>query len=91
MTALLLNHRPPLLLVVDDDEVVRSMLVENLAQEGYQIAQAKNGEAALVVYQQIQPDMVLLDGIMPVMDGFECCLKLQELPGGPQTPVLIRR
>jgi CheY-like chemotaxis protein len=89
MTALLLNHRPPLLLVVDDDEVVRSMLVENLAQEGYQIAQAKNGEAALVVYQQIQPDMVLLDGIMPVMDGFECCLKLQELPGGPQTPVLI--
>jgi CheY-like chemotaxis protein len=89
MTVPLLNHRPPLLLVVDDDEVVRSMLVENLAQEGYQIAQAKNGEAALVVYQQIQPDMVLLDGIMPVMDGFECCLKLQELPGGPQTPVLI--
>jgi CheY-like chemotaxis protein len=89
MTVPLLNHRPPLLLVVDDDEVVRSMLVENLAQEGYQIAQARNGEAALVVYQQIQPDMVLLDGIMPVMDGFECCLKLQELPGGPQTPVLI--
>ncbi len=89
MTVPLLNHRPPLLLVVDDDEVVRSMLVENLAQEGYQIAQAKNGEAALVVYQQIQPDMVLLDGIMPVMDGFECCLRLQDLPGGPQTPVLI--
>jgi CheY-like chemotaxis protein len=89
MTVPLLNHRPPLLLVVDDDEVVRSMLVENLAQEGYQIAEAKNGEAALMVYQQIQPDMVLLDGIMPMMDGFECCLKLQELPGGPQTPVLI--
>jgi CheY-like chemotaxis protein len=89
MTVPLLNHRPPLLLVVDDDEVVRSMLVENLAQEGYQIAEAKNGEAALVVYQQIQPDMVLLDGIMPMMDGFECCLKLQQLPGGSQTPVLI--
>jgi CheY-like chemotaxis protein len=83
------NRRPPMLLVVDDDEVIRAILVENLAQEGYQIVQAKNGEAALVMYQQIQPDMVLLDGVMPVMDGFECCAKLQELPGGPQTPVLI--
>jgi CheY-like chemotaxis protein/nitrogen-specific signal transduction histidine kinase len=83
------NRRPPLLLVVDDDEVIRKILAQNLAEEGYQIIEAKNGEAALVMYQQIQPDMVLLDGVMPVMDGFECCAKLQELPGGPQTPVLI--
>jgi CheY-like chemotaxis protein/nitrogen-specific signal transduction histidine kinase len=83
------NRRPPLLLVVDDDEVIRRILAQNLAEEGYQIVEAKNGEAALVMYQQVQPDMVLLDGIMPVMDGFECCAKLQELPNGPQTPVLI--
>jgi CheY-like chemotaxis protein len=83
------NRRPPLLLVVDDDEVIRKILAQNLAEEGYQIVEAKNGEAALVMYQQIQPDMVLLDGVMPVMDGFECCAKLQELPGGAQTPVLI--
>ncbi len=83
------NRRPPLLLVVDDDEVIRKILTQNLAEEGYQIVEAKNGEAALVMYQQVQPDMVLLDGIMPVMDGFECCAKLQELPNGPQTPVLI--
>jgi CheY-like chemotaxis protein/nitrogen-specific signal transduction histidine kinase len=83
------NRRPPLLLVVDDDEVIRKILAQNLAAEGYQIVEAKNGEAALVMYQQVQPDMVLLDGIMPVMDGFECCAKLQELPNGPQTPVLI--
>jgi CheY-like chemotaxis protein/nitrogen-specific signal transduction histidine kinase len=83
------NRRPPLLLIVDDDEVIRRILAQNLAEEGYQIVEAKNGEAALVMYQQVQPDMVLLDGIMPVMDGFECCAKLQELPNGPQTPVLI--
>jgi CheY-like chemotaxis protein/nitrogen-specific signal transduction histidine kinase len=89
MTAPPANRRPPLLLVVDDDEVIRRILAQNLAEEGYQIVEAKNGEAALVMYQQVQPDMVLLDGIMPVMDGFECCAKLQELPNGPQTPVLI--
>ncbi len=89
MTVSPANRRPPLLLVVDDDEVIRRILTQNLAEEGYQIVEAKNGEAALVMYQQVQPDMVLLDGIMPVMDGFECCAKLQELPNGPQTPVLI--
>jgi CheY-like chemotaxis protein/nitrogen-specific signal transduction histidine kinase len=89
MTVSPANRRPPLLLVVDDDEVIRRILAQNLAEEGYQIVEAKNGEAALVMYQQVQPDMVLLDGIMPVMDGFECCAKLQELPNGPQTPVLI--
>jgi CheY-like chemotaxis protein/nitrogen-specific signal transduction histidine kinase len=89
MTVLPTNRRPPLLLVVDDDEVIRKILAQTLAADGYQIVEAKNGEAALVMYQQVQPDMVLLDGIMPVMDGFECCAKLQELPGGPQTPVLI--
>jgi CheY-like chemotaxis protein/nitrogen-specific signal transduction histidine kinase len=88
MTVLPVNRRPPLLLVVDDDEVVRSILVQNLAAEGYQIVEAKNGEEALVIYLQIQPDMVLLDGVMPVMDGFECCAKLQEFPG-TAAPVLI--
>jgi CheY-like chemotaxis protein len=89
MTVFPTHHRTPLLLVVDDDDVVRSMLVENLSQEGYQIVEARNGETALATFQRMQPDMVLLDGIMPTMDGFECCAKLQELPRGAQTPVLI--
>jgi CheY-like chemotaxis protein len=89
MTVFPPRHRTPLLLVVDDDEVVRSMLVENLSQEGYQIVEANNGETALATFQRMNPDMVLLDGIMPMMDGFECCAKLQALPGGAQTPVLI--
>jgi CheY-like chemotaxis protein/nitrogen-specific signal transduction histidine kinase len=88
MTVSPTTRRPPLLLVVDDDEVVRSILVQHLSAEGYKIVEAKNGEEALVIYLQIQPDMVLLDGVMPVMDGFECCAKLQELPGTP-APVLI--
>ncbi len=89
MTAFPTHHHTPLLLVVDDDQVVRSMLVENLSQEGYQIVEAQDGEAALATFQERHPDMVLLDGIMPTMDGFECCAQLKKLPRGPQTPVLI--
>jgi CheY-like chemotaxis protein len=89
MTVFPTHHHTPLLLVVDDDQVVRSMLVENLSQEGYQIVEAQDGEAALITFQERQPDMVLLDGIMPTMDGFECCAQLKKLPRGAQTPVLI--
>jgi CheY-like chemotaxis protein/nitrogen-specific signal transduction histidine kinase len=82
-------QQPPLILVVDDDDLVRTLLCETMEQEGYRIITARNGEEALTVYQESQPDMVLMDGIMPIMDGFESCLELQSIPGGDLTPVLI--
>ncbi len=82
-------HHPPLILIVDDDDLVRSLLCEKILEDGYQIVTASNGEEALIIYQEIQPDVVLMDGIMPAMDGFECCEQLQQLPGGDLTPVLM--
>jgi CheY-like chemotaxis protein len=82
-------HEPPLILIVDDDEMVRALLLKHMQADGYQIAIAKNGEEALMIYQEIQPDIVLMDGVMPTMDGFECCEQLQLLPGGELTPVLM--
>jgi CheY-like chemotaxis protein len=82
-------HHPPLILIVDDDELVRSILCEKVRHDGYQVMTARNGEEALVIYQQIHPDLVLMDGVMPEMDGFECCEQLQQLPGGDLTPVLM--
>jgi CheY-like chemotaxis protein len=82
-------HYPPLILIVDDDEVVRQVLCEKVQQDGYQVRTAPNGEEAIVIYQEIQPDLVLMDGVMPGMDGFECCAQLQQLPGGDLTPVLM--
>jgi CheY-like chemotaxis protein/nitrogen-specific signal transduction histidine kinase len=82
-------HHPPLILIVDDDEMVRALLCQKMAEDGYQIVTAKNGEEALIIYQEIQPDVVLMDGVMPAMDGFECCEQLQLLPGGDLTPVLM--
>jgi CheY-like chemotaxis protein len=84
-----LPHHPPLILIVDDDELVRSILCEKVMHDGYQVMTARNGEEALVIYQQIHPDLVLMDGVMPEMDGFECCEQLQQLPGGDLTPVLM--
>ena len=82
-------HYPPLILIVDDDDLVRQILFEKVQQDGYQVRTARNGEEAIVIYQEIQPDLVLMDGVMPEMDGFECCQHLQHLPGGDLTPVLM--
>jgi PleD family two-component response regulator len=82
-------HHPPLILIVDDDDLVRQLLCEKVQQDGYQVRTARNGEEAIVIYQEIQPDLVLMDGVMPEMDGFECCEHLQQLPGGDLTPVLM--
>ncbi len=82
-------HHPPLVLIVDDDDLVRSLLHEKMRIDGYQVATACNGEEALITYREVQPDIVLMDGVMPGMDGFECCERLQQLPGGDLTPVLM--
>ncbi|MUG93008.1 GAF domain-containing protein [Scytonema sp. UIC 10036] len=78
-----------LILVVDDDSIIRLQMRQLLLQIGYRVVEAANGEEALAVYTEQQPDMVLLDAVMPVMNGFSCCSQLQALPGGATTPVLM--
>jgi CheY-like chemotaxis protein/nitrogen-specific signal transduction histidine kinase len=82
-------HYPPLILIVDDDEVVRKILCQKVETDGYQVRTARNGEEAIFIYQEIHPDLILMDGVMPEMDGFECCERLKQLPGGDLTPVLM--
>jgi PleD family two-component response regulator len=79
----------PLILVVDDDKSMRMLLRLALEQEGYQVLEAQDGEACLATYQHCQPDAILLDAVMPVMDGFACCSQLRTFPGGERTPVLM--
>ncbi|HEY9846134.1 MAG TPA: response regulator, partial [Candidatus Caenarcaniphilales bacterium] len=77
------------ILVVDNDKSMRMLLRLALEQEGYQVAEAADGESCLAACQRRQPDVVLLDALMPVMDGFTCCTQLQTLPGGDRIPVLM--
>lgn len=78
-----------LILVVDDDDFTRKQLCHLLQKAGYQVAAASNGLEALASYTQLHPDIVLLDAIMPEMDGFTCCAQLQTLPDAENTIVIM--
>lgn len=71
-----------LILIADDDRFTRMLLRQIMEEEGYQVAEVGNGEECLTAYIQLQPDMVLLDAMMPVMDGFTCCTQLQAISTG---------
>jgi two-component system, sensor histidine kinase and response regulator len=90
MSAIKSNSRASsLILVVDDDQSIRLMLRRVMQQEGYKVIEADNGEEGLNLYHTTHPDLILMDAMMPVMDGFETCARLQALPGGNRTPVLM--
>ncbi len=73
------DKEAPLILVVDDDRFMRDLLRQVMEKEGYRVAEAENGLQGLEAFIRLHPDMVLLDAIMPVMDGFTCCNKLHAL------------
>lgn len=79
----------PLVLVVDDDRSLRTLLRFAMEEEGYQVAEANNGENGLAEFARLKPDIVLLDAVMPVMDGFSCCSQLRTLASAEHTPVLM--
>lgn len=83
------QEQVPLILVVDDDRSMRTLLKVAMQEEGYRVVEAKNGEQCLVEYERWHPDMVLLDGMMPEMDGFTCCQQLRNLLGGEHLPILM--
>jgi len=67
------------ILLVDDEEDILELLGYNLTKEGYQIFKAANGKVALTVATEIVPDMIILDVMMPEMDGIETCHELKKI------------
>lgn len=65
------------ILVVDDDEEIRASLRRGLALEGYQVVLAADGAEALQEVRQLPPDLVVLDLLLPGLDGFEVCRRLR--------------
>ncbi|HEY0097943.1 MAG TPA: response regulator [Pyrinomonadaceae bacterium] len=82
------NRNAPAL-VVEDDEATRALLVRGLKQEGWQVREAANGRAALAQVAEEQPQLILLDLMMPEMDGFEFVQELHKLPGARSIPVVV--
>ncbi len=75
------------LLVVDDEENLRSMLRAALRHHGFEVALAADGREALDVLDEVRPDLVVLDVMMPDLDGFEVCRRMRA--DNDATPVLF--
>src|SRR5213593_5114047 len=80
---------PPHILVVDDNPVNVDILRTRLAVHGYEILTAADGEEALVVARAKQPDLILLDVLMPKMDGIEVCRELRADSSLPFMPIIL--
>ena len=80
--------QPATLLIVDDEPQVRKLLETLLQHEGYQTLSASNGEEALQLVAQQPPDLILLDIMMPGMDGYTLCKRLRE-DARRDTPVIM--
>jgi len=76
-------------LVVDDEEPNRTLLCDPLAEYGYEVAEAENGEQALEKIAARLPDVILLDVMMPQMDGFEVCRRLKTNGRTAHIPILM--
>lgn len=75
------------ILVIDDDEKITSMLRRSLAFEGYEVSTANHGQAGLNQVLEKEPDLVILDIMMPQLDGWEVCRRLRE--AGSSFPILM--
>lgn len=80
---------PPRILIADDNPSNRDILQTRLAAHGYEILTATDGEEALGIARDAQPDLILLDVMMPKLDGFEVCRRLKADDSLPLIPVIL--
>jgi DNA-binding response OmpR family regulator len=76
-------------LVVDDDPVIVRLLEVNLSLDGYEVETATRGEQALERAGETNPDLLILDVMMPGLDGWDTCRRLREQPRFAETPVVF--
>jgi excisionase family DNA binding protein len=79
----------PIVLVVDDDEGVREVVRANLELEGYAVREAASAKEGLTALEREAPDLVLLDVMMPEVDGWEMLRQIQERFGAGAIPVIV--
>ena len=77
------------ILIVDDDAINHRLLQAFLRNNGYTLTEAHSGEEALEAYEKYQPDLVLLDVVLPGIDGYETCQRLQKTYGRACAPIIF--
>ncbi len=80
---------PKNILIVEDDKFLRELIVRKVANEGFNVSEAIDGEEGIKKIKEEKPDMVLLDLILPGIDGFEVLSRMKEDPALSSVPVII--
>lgn len=79
---------PKRILVVDDDELIRGFIEAALTDNGYEVVEAPDGAQALTLLMSLQPDLILLDMRMPVMNGWDFAVAYHQRPG-KHVPIVV--
>ncbi|HEY1749335.1 MAG TPA: response regulator [Xanthobacteraceae bacterium] len=82
-------HNPPCILIVDDNETNRDILRTRLGPQGYELIEAADGEAAIAAAREHLPDLILLDVMMPKIDGIEVCKRIKADPELPFIAIIL--
>ncbi len=83
------GQEKPLVLIIDDDLSMRLAMKAAMSKSGFETVLAENGSAGITLFGQRIPNLVLLDVVMPEMDGFQTCEAIRKLPGGKFTQILM--
>lgn len=81
--------QPPSTLLIIDDSATNLTMLSSLLQDQYKVKVAINGEKGLRLAKASPPNLILLDIMMPVMDGFEVCIQLKNNPGTAHIPIIF--
>lgn len=77
------------ILIIEDDKFLRELIVQKLSKEGFEIEEAVDGEEGVKKIKEVAPDLVLLDLILPGIDGFEVLTKVKDDSSLAQIPIII--
>jgi len=79
----------PQVLVVEDESALVTLLRYNLEREGFRVAEARDGEEALLMAREQKPDLVLLDWMLPLLSGLEVCRQMRRMPETKSVPIIM--
>ncbi len=84
-----MNSNPAHILVADDSVLVRDILRQALEKYGYTVTLVKNGQQAIDYFIAHNPDLILMDADMPILDGISACTQIKKLPAAKHTPIIM--
>jgi two-component system phosphate regulon response regulator PhoB len=79
----------PLVLIVEDEAPIVTLLRYNLEREGFRVAEAGDGEEAMLLAAERKPDLILLDWMLPLLSGIEVCRRLRRTADGKSVPIIM--